>query len=332
MKLSIIIPFYNVEKYIAVCLDSVYAQDIPEKEYEVICINDCSPDKSREIVLEYQKRHENLILIEHETNKMLGAGRNTGLHAARGKYIWFIDSDDFIAPNVFAKLLSKVESDNLDVLQFNSQRVTNNGELSDNVFFPKEINVSSGMDFCKKYLFQYWNLNTWFKIFKKTFLIDNSLQFPEGVFYEDSLHSLKSLFYAARFSYCTDIIYYYRLNPDSIMNKNHYSGLKLSDRVRLHIDSINFVYSFFKNNDIEFRDALINAYAWAIKKYRKSIILMTSKEKSIFYERIKVLNFKLTVKYLKWNESVFYTNPLIIKFAFLFISPILFFIKKVKNK
>lgn len=96
-KLSIIIPFYNVKQYIAQCLDSVYRQDIPEEEYEVICVNDASPDHSRDIVLEYQKRHKNLVLIEHEHNKKLGAARNTGRSIARGKYIWNVDSDDYIA-------------------------------------------------------------------------------------------------------------------------------------------------------------------------------------------------------------------------------------------
>jgi glycosyltransferase involved in cell wall biosynthesis len=107
-KLSIIIPFFNVEKYIAECLESVYNQDIPEEEYEVICVNDCSPDHSRDIVLQYQQKHPNLILIEHEENKMLGAARNTGLRAARGEYVWFIDSDDYIEKNILGKLLSKL--------------------------------------------------------------------------------------------------------------------------------------------------------------------------------------------------------------------------------
>ena len=70
IRLSIIIPFYNVEKYIAECLDSVYNQDIPEEEYEVICVNDASPDNSRDIVLEYQKKHSNLILVEHEARTL----------------------------------------------------------------------------------------------------------------------------------------------------------------------------------------------------------------------------------------------------------------------
>ena len=96
IRLSIIIPFYNVEQYIAQCLDSVYRQDIPEEEYEVICVDDCSQDGSLEIVKQYQKKHVNLILLKHEVNKKLGAARNTGFNTAKGNYIWHVDSDDKI--------------------------------------------------------------------------------------------------------------------------------------------------------------------------------------------------------------------------------------------
>ena len=77
LRLSIIIPFYNVERFISECLDSVFDQDIPLPEYEVICVNDGSPDHSRDIVLQYMERFPNLRLIEHEKNRKLGTARNT---------------------------------------------------------------------------------------------------------------------------------------------------------------------------------------------------------------------------------------------------------------
>lgn len=118
LRLSIIIPFYNVEQYIAQCLDSVFDQDIPLDEYEVICVNDGSPDHSRDIVLDYMKRYPNLRLIEHEHNKKLGAARNTGRKAARGKYIWNVDSDDMIVPNCLGAMLNACEAGDLEVLEF----------------------------------------------------------------------------------------------------------------------------------------------------------------------------------------------------------------------
>jgi len=109
ISLSFIVPFYNVEKYIGACLDSLYAQDISEEEYEVICVDDCSPDKSRDIVLKFQRKHDNLKLITHEENKCLGGARNTGINVAKGKYLWFVDSDDMIRPNCLKTLISLCE-------------------------------------------------------------------------------------------------------------------------------------------------------------------------------------------------------------------------------
>ena len=109
LRLSIIIPFYNVERFISECLDSVFDQDIPLSEYEVICVNDGSPDHSRDIVLQYMERFPNLHLIEHEKNKKLGAARNTGRTIAKGEYIWNVDSDDKIVPNCLSEMLKTCE-------------------------------------------------------------------------------------------------------------------------------------------------------------------------------------------------------------------------------
>ena len=121
-RLSIIIPFFNVENYISDCLDSVFYQDVPFEDYEVICVNDGSPDRSREIVVDYMKRFNNLTLIEHDRNRKLGTARNTGREKAIGKYIWNVDSDDKIVPNCLGHLLEICEENDLDVLEFGSIR------------------------------------------------------------------------------------------------------------------------------------------------------------------------------------------------------------------
>ena len=330
LQLSIIIPFYNVEKYIAECLDSVYAQDMPESEYEVICVNDCSPDNSREIVLAYQKKHDNLILIEHETNKMLGAARNTGLRAAKGDYVWFIDSDDYIEINVFRKLLNRLFSNDLEILQFNIQKVTDEKEFLETIFFPVQIKIITGLSYCKEYLFSNWNLSAWNRIYKRVLLIDNLFYYPEGVFYEDSVHSLNSLFACNRFSYLTDVIYFYRMTPTSIMNTNNESGIKLADRVLLNIDSINCVYYHYPDSEIEFRDKFINSNIWALNKMIKKILFLTKKERFLYYESINKMNLAVIKDYMKWQNFIFYKYPKLIKTVLLFISPLLRLIKYAK--
>ena len=127
--LSIIVPFFNVEKYIKECIHSLYSQDIPSDNYEVILVNDCSPDNSREIVVELQKEYPTLTLIDHDKNKKLGGARNSGLKVAKGDYIWFVDSDDFLKPNILNNLLEISYQNNLDVLHFDYYQYNENGEI-----------------------------------------------------------------------------------------------------------------------------------------------------------------------------------------------------------
>lgn len=98
MKLSIIIPIYNVEKYLRVCLDSCLKQDVPKSSYEIITVNDGSPDSCDKIIEEYYTKFPNIRVITQK-NSGLSVARNNGLNIARGEYVWFVDSDDYITTN-----------------------------------------------------------------------------------------------------------------------------------------------------------------------------------------------------------------------------------------
>ncbi len=102
--LSFIVPVYNAERYLPECLDSLLNQGIPHSEYEIICVNDGSKDGSLEVLRSYQSRYPNITVIDKE-NGGVAAARNDGLAAARGEYIWFVDSDDFLKEHVLARLL-----------------------------------------------------------------------------------------------------------------------------------------------------------------------------------------------------------------------------------
>ena len=118
IRLSIIVPFYGVEKYIEECIRSLYDQDIPMEEYEVICVDDCSPDGSRAIVERLQKEYPTLRLLTHTENKRQGGARNTALKEARGEYVWFVDGDDTIQSNCLGRLIKTASDNHLDVLRF----------------------------------------------------------------------------------------------------------------------------------------------------------------------------------------------------------------------
>ncbi len=118
IKLSFIVPFYNVEQYIEECIRSLYHQNIPLEEYEVICIDDCSPDGSRNVVERLQKEFSTLKLLTTPENLRQGGARNLGIKQAQGKYIWFVDSDDTIEPNCLLDLLNYAEKYDLDLIRF----------------------------------------------------------------------------------------------------------------------------------------------------------------------------------------------------------------------
>jgi glycosyltransferase involved in cell wall biosynthesis len=288
IRLSIIIPFYNVEKYIAQCLESVYSQDIPENEYEVICVNDCSPDGTKNSIVEYQKRYENLILINHEVNKKQGAARNTGLRAARGKYVWFIDSDDYIKENVFRKLLEKAEENELEILHFNSQRVIDDGELSTGWYVQHtDTNVITGLYYLNDLVIPFWkkSVMAWSKLYLKDFLLQNKLFFPEYVFFEDNVQYLESLLKASRFQYLNESIYFWRINKNSIMHTNLTGGIKTADQIRYCCACLELLENY---SEMPFYCDIKNTYLARIRHLGiRNILLCPLKEKILFYKRIK---------------------------------------------
>lgn len=220
LRLSIIIPFYNVEQYIAECLDSVYQQDIPEEEYEVICVNDGSPDRSRDIVLEYQKKHSNLVLVEHEVNKKLGAARNTGRAAAKGNYIWNVDSDDKIVPNCLGSIIRICEENELDVLDFGRFRFWE-GECEETPNIRSSEKVKSGLDYLEQLESNELSMMcvVWRRVMRRAFLDENGIFSPEINMGEDVPYSFKVLMSAKRMMVVPDRYYLYRDNPISLTGK-----------------------------------------------------------------------------------------------------------------
>lgn len=133
MKLSIIVPIYNVAPYLKKCVDSLLQQDF--FDYEIILVDDGSTDDSGAIADELTayphplpKRRGVQMKVIHQENAGLSAARNAGIAKAQGEYIWFVDSDDYVEPNVLGKLIEQIERDNLDVLRFRYQNVKENGE------------------------------------------------------------------------------------------------------------------------------------------------------------------------------------------------------------
>lgn len=132
MKLSIIIPVFNAERYLGKCLESVFDQDLQVLDFEVIVINDGSTDDSEQIILRYSSRHHNLLYLK-QTNKGVSVARNAGLELAKGEYITFVDSDDQIEKDSLKKIIEKLETDSLDILYPLIDTYSESGERLDNI-------------------------------------------------------------------------------------------------------------------------------------------------------------------------------------------------------
>lgn len=220
--LTFILPCYNVESYIAECLDSLYLQDIAEYEYEVICVNDCSTDKTRDIILQYQSKHTNLKLIDHKVNKTAGGARNTGIEAAKGKYIWFVDPDDLIQPNSLSELLHIVNNADLDILMFNFDAINGTVNSIREVYDTYgNSDVMRGIDYVERYFNNRLSDITivWQQLFKRDFIHRYFIRFPELRVGQDGFFSWKSILEAKRVQSITQRYYVYRLNSQSITVK-----------------------------------------------------------------------------------------------------------------
>lgn len=178
-KLSIVIPVYNTALYLKECLESIISQTY--SEIEIICVDDCSTDNSADIIREYAAKDSRVKYIKHTENKKQGAARNTGIDAASGKYITFIDSDDYLSDKyVYEKCINLMEKHNADIITFSftSFDTKNNIEKYTNVLknLPEKCNVDSRN-------MREVGVTVWNKIFKLEDI--KKVRFPEGMKYED---------------------------------------------------------------------------------------------------------------------------------------------------
>ena len=217
-KVSVIIPVYNVEKYLRECLDSVINQTL--KDIEIICVNDGSTDNSLEILREYEKQDSRIKIIDKK-NEGAGAARNLGLKSAHGEYIIFFDSDDYMDITALEKLYQNITDTNADIsicksYEFHdgeeNKRVMDyaiKNQLIDNksVFSPQEVN---------KYIFQFCIGWPWDKLYRREFVLKNGLLFQNLHHSNDTRFVLLSLACANKISIIKDCLVNHRWHKTSL--------------------------------------------------------------------------------------------------------------------
>lgn len=212
--LSIIIPVYNVEKYIKECLDSILSCN--SHEYEVIIVNDGTPDNSMNIINHYLLIYGNKIKVIEQKNSGLSVARNNGINHAQGKYIWCIDSDDFLEPDSIFNILIKLKKkNNVDVIAMPVNYYINGHKNPDFKKHTKESYISN-IDYLKG---NYPYGASVRYIIKKNFLKDNQLYFLPNTLHEDGDFGLRLLYYSPYIYILNNAFYNYRIREnDSIMS------------------------------------------------------------------------------------------------------------------
>ncbi len=219
MKFSIIIPIYNVEKYLSACLNSVLSQAMDL--YEIICINDGSTDGSLAVLEDYAKKYPQQIKVLSQENAGLSATRNNAVALAQGDYLLFLDSDDMFVENALQKLVSTVEVENPDIVAFNSELYYEaNGKTEPNTSFnhTEKAVFASGMDFFNAFV----ALRRWgpsavcFYAFRRDLFVKNNLKFEVGLLHEDELFMPQVLFFAQKTCVLPENLYLYRIHNQSI--------------------------------------------------------------------------------------------------------------------
>ena len=317
ISLSIIIPFYNVEMYIEHCLNSIVSQDVSSELFEIIAINDGSTDRSLEIAERIAKKHSNMRVVSQE-NKGQSAARNHGVRLARGKYIWYVDSDDWIEEGCLKHIIPILKDSDVDLFNFGHKNWFD-GEITITPHKPDQMGILCVGHF-----------------FKRSFLTSNEIWFVEGIYHED-LEYCPRVSYLAKKQQNLEIspyIVYKRpqstttgYNPkkafDLLVVARHLAEFtqkhKIKDAKFIYMialalnDSLQNVYMFKmdKQNEQKLnkafyanRDLFIYLWLSNLLKYKIEFLVFTAFSKHCvqFFKLMKLFNFRDFSQYKQVNR------------------------------
>lgn len=303
MNLSIIIPAYNVEQYLSKCLDSILTQE--SADFEVICINDGSIDGTAELLAKYSQGHENLSLI-NQPNMGMSASRNRGLKLAKGEYVMFVDSDDWLESDSLKRLVETANGE--DVIEFQCRKYFDDEDRYSTSDRPNVMQRSTGWDYFNKERLKPRDIHfvcIWQRIYRREFLLKNNLFFDESVRRaEDDLFSTMVMWYAASLKVIPLEVYVYRVRPNSITTtislERWKDSLKVQDillnffigrtdadvSVVFQVLASNYITCFSLNTLKLYGNQDAFLYGWVNWTFFKSILV--TKRHKMLYRLIKI--------------------------------------------
>ena len=266
--LSIVVPAYNVERELKKCIESCLKQDIPQESYEIIIVNDGATDNTRQVATDIAAKHKSVSVI-NQKNMGLSGARNTGLKYANGKYVWFIDSDDYIKPNVLGNMIRQADDNDLDCLFFRLQRVFDDERFRSDVgdFECIQPSVTKNTILSgREAVIQGYNPSSVCAIlFNMSFLRKYNFKFMLGIYHEDSEFTYRMIIKTKKVMFVTDAPYLY-FTHDGTMTRSK----SISSLIKNRVDDITVAKSYL-------------SLAKDLKDDRKLSTIITHRAKSILF-------------------------------------------------
>lgn len=300
-KVSIIIPVYDVEKYIKTCLDSVIRQDY--ENIEALIVNDCTPDNSMAIVDDTINNYTgpiNFIIINHTKNLKQSGARNTGIHKSTGKYVFFLDSDDELLPEAISSLVKAAEDSQSIITTANRKAIDwETGKIY-------KMLEGDYPDMQVQYIDEMGNTpiqgTVWNKLIRRDFLVRNNLYFEEGILYEDDLWIFKLYCCRPSFRCIPKLTYIYHVRPASTMQI--FSELHLLSKVVIFFKSVSYL-AFVK------KDMLGYAY-YMVENFRQGALMTCITNKIGLGNYCRLYNLLHNIKI---NKHIYFQSIYVTTFA-----------------
>lgn len=285
-KVSVIVPIYNVEKYLEKCINSLLSQTL--EDIQIILVNDGSKDNSGNIAKEYEKNNKDRVIYVEKENGGLSDARNYGIKYATGDFIAFLDSDDYIEKNAYEEMYNKAIEENADYVE------------CDFIWeFPNKIRVDKQYPYKnKKEMLSFVRVVAWNKLIKRQLIIDNNLEFPKGLRYEDIEFTYKLIPFVNKFVYVDKPFIHYVQREGSIANVQN-------ERTAEIFTVLDNVIEFYKKNNIyeKYRDEL--EYNYARYLLCSSLKRMCKIKDKTIREKLLTESWKrLNSNFPNWKENV----------------------------
>lgn len=312
INISVIIPIYNTAQYIVRCIESIEKQDLAD--IEIICIDDCSTDNTLEILNRISEKYSNIVVLRNKINMGLSFTRNIGIKNAKGKYVFFVDSDDWIEENCLKELFLASEENKLDILYFNyiQEYESKNDELLYSSEYSSHYNVDRSVVLDGDNMFVNLGIKgqhrvmAWIGLFRTDFLLSNHILFYNGIIHEDNLFYPDSLLRAERTMTISCFAYRYYRHSGTICADKEINEKRLHDLIIVYteLDKLRHELQLSERCSIEYYKYLLGLNDEIMRSYKrflaKGISPQLQFEKSHHYIEYLNLTSKLKNRYTSY--------------------------------